>query len=149
MINLFSKIHVALYSMESIKKLFQAKVFYGYEEKKSELDLLQNLFLTNVPVQIQSDVKVKNRVGGVLIVEVTNNYIAHKIKMTSSSILKKLNNNSSLKLEKIKIRIIVQNPMPIRKANKTSISSIALMKKLSKEIADSPLKTYLKQIFKK
>ena len=149
MINLFSKIHVALYSMESIKKLFQAKVFYGYEEKKSELDLLQNLFLTNVPVQIQSDVKVKNRVGGVLIVEVTNNYVAHKIKMTSSSILKKLNNNSSLKLEKIKIRIIVQNPIPIRKANKTSISSIALMKKLSKEIADSPLKTYLKQIFKK
>jgi hypothetical protein len=149
MINLFSKIHVALYSMESIKKLFQAKVFYGYEEKKSELDLLQNQFLKNVPVQIQSDVKVKNRVGGVLIVEVTNNYVAHKIKMTSSSILKKLNNNSSLKLEKIKIRIIVQNPIPIRKANKTSISSIDLMKKLSKEIADSPLKTYLKQIFKK
>jgi len=135
--------------MEPIKKLFQAKVFYGYEEKKSELDSLQNLFLKNIPVQIHSGVKVKNRIGGVLIVDATNNYVAHKLKMTSSSILKKINNSSSLKLEKIKIRIVVQSPIPKREANKTSISSIELMKKLSKEIADSPLKTYLNQIFKK
>ena len=135
--------------MEPIKKLFQAKVFYGYEERKFELDSLQNQFLKHIPVQIHSNVKVKNRIGGVLIVEVTNNYVAHKLKMTSSSILKKLNNISSLKLEKIKIRIVVQSPIPKREANKTSISSIELMKKLSKEIADSPLKTYLNQIFKK
>ena len=135
--------------MEPIKKLFQAKVFYGYEEKKSELDSLQNQFLKHIPVQIHSNVKVKNRIGGVLIVDATNNYVAHKLKMTSSSILKKINNSSSLKLEKIKIRIVVQSPIPKREANKTSISSIELMKKLSKEIADSPLKTYLNQIFKK
>jgi len=135
--------------MEPIKKLFQAKVFYGYEERKFELDSLQNQFLKHIPVQIHSNVKVKNRIGGVLIVEVTNNYVAHKLKMTSSSILKKLNNISSLKLEKIKIRIIVQSPIPKSEANKSSISSIEPMKKLSKEIADSPLKKYLKQIFKK
>mgnify|MGYP000465753981 FL=1 len=135
--------------MEPIKKLFQAKVFYGYEERKFELDSLQNQFLKHIPVQIHSNVKVKNRIGGVLIVEVTNNYVAHKLKMTSSSILKKLNNISSLKLEKIKIRIVVQSPIPKSEANKSSISSIEPMKKLSKEIADSPLKTYLKQIFKK
>jgi hypothetical protein len=146
---LFSQINVALYSMEPIKKLFTAKVFYGYEAKKSELDSLQNQFFQNIPGQIQSHVKVKNRIGGVLIVEVTNNNVAHKIRMTSSSILKKININTSLKLDKIKIRIAVQNPTPKREANKTSISSIERMKKLSKEITDSPLKTYLKQIFKK
>ena len=135
--------------MDPIKKLFQAKVFYGYEKKKSELDSLQSQFLKNIPVQIQSEVKVKNRIGGVVIVEVSNNNIAHKIKMTSSSILKKLNSNSSIKLEKIKIKIVVQNPMPKRQVNKISIASIDSMKNLSKEIADSPLKTYLKQIFKK
>ena len=135
--------------MEPIKKLFQAKVFYDYGKKKSELDLLQNQFIKNIPVQIQSDVKVKNKIGTVLIVEVTNNNVAHKIKMTSSSILKKLNSaNSSLKLKTIKIKIDVQSPIPKRQANKTSITSINLMKSLSNEIADSPLKTYLKKIFK-
>ena len=134
--------------MEPIKKLFTAKVFYGYEAKKSELDSLQNQFFQNIPGQIQSHVKVKNRIGGVLIVEVTNNNVAHKIKMTSASILKKINNNASLKLDKIKVRIVVQSPIPKRQANKTTISSTARMKKLSKEISDSPLKTYLKKIFK-
>ena len=134
--------------MEPIKKLFTAKVFYGYEAKKSELDSLQNQFFQNIPGQIQSHVKVKNRIGSILIVEVTNNNVAHKIKMTSASILKKINNNASLKLDKIKVRIVVQSPIPKRQANKTSISSTARMKKLSKEISDSPLKTYLKKIFK-
>ena len=146
---MFSQINVALYSMEPIKKLFTAKVFYGYGERKSELDLLQNQFIQNIPDQIQPHVKVKNRIGGLLIVEVSSNNVAHQIKMTSASILKKINNNTSLKLDKIKIRITVQSPTPQRQANKTSISSIVQMKKLSKEIADSPLKTYLKQFFKK
>ena len=146
---LFSKINVALYSMKQIKKLFTAKVFYGYGKRKYELDLLQNQFIQNIPDQIQPHVKVKNRIGGLLIVEVSSNNVAHQIKMTSASILKKINNNTSLKLDKIKIRIAVQNPAPQRQANKTSISSIVHMKKLSKKIADSPLKTYLKQIFKK
>ena len=135
--------------MDPIKKLFQAKVFYGYGKRKYELDLLQNQFIQNIPDQIQPHVKVKNMIGGLLIVEVTSSNVAHKIKMTSASILKKINNNTPLKLDKIKIRIAVQNPAPQRQANKTSISSIVHMKKLSKKIADSPLKTYLKQIFKK
>ena len=146
---MFNQINVALYSMEPIKKLFKAKVFYGYEERRYELDLLQNQFLQNIPSQIQPHVKVKNRIGGLLIVEVTSNNVAHKIKMTSASILKKINNNTPLKLDKIKIRISVQSPAPQRQANKTSISSVVHMKNLSKKIADSPLKTYLKQIFKK
>jgi len=146
---LFSQINVALYSMEPIKKLFSAKVFNEYEERRFELDLLQNHFLQNIPGQIQPHVKVKNRIGGLLIIEVTSNNVAHKIKMTSASILKKINNNTSLKLDKIKIKITVQSPTPQRQANKTSISSIVHMKNLSKEIADSPLKTYLMEIFKK
>jgi hypothetical protein len=82
-----------------------------------------------------------------LVVEVTNNTVGHKIKITSSSILKKIRNSGSLKLKKIKVKITVQNPNPKRKVNKTSISSVNQMKNLSKKISDSPLKTYLKKIF--
>ena len=67
--------------------------------------------------------------------------------MSSASILKKMNADKSLNLKKIKIRIAIYNPES-KKINKTSISSIGPMKKLCNEIADSPLKVYLKQIFK-
>ena len=134
--------------MEPIKKLFQAKVFYKYGQKKSELDILQNEFLRNIPDEMHSHARVKDKLGEILVVEVASNTVGHKIKMTSSSILKKLNINSSLKLKKIKIRIVAQNPTPKRKVNKTSILSINQMKKLSNEISESPLKAYLKQIFK-
>ena len=134
--------------MEPIKKLFQAKVFYEYGKKKSELDTLQDEFLKNIPDNIRAHAKVKDRVGEVLVVEVTNNTVGYKIKITSSSILKKIRNSSSLKLKKIKVKIAVQNPTPKRKINKASISSIALMRKLSNEITDSPLKSYLNHIFK-
>ena len=72
--------------MEPIKKLFQAKVFYKYGEKKAELDILQDQLLSNIPNQIRPHVKVKGRVKGVMVLEVASNAIAHKIKMTSSSI---------------------------------------------------------------
>jgi hypothetical protein len=135
--------------MEPIKKLFQAKVFYEFGKKKSELDSLQNQFLKNIPNEIQPNVKVNNIIKDTLIVEVTSNTIAHKIKMISPSILKKINKEDiSLKLKKIKIKISVQNPIPKRKINKISISSINQMKKLSNDINNSPLKTYLKQVFK-
>jgi hypothetical protein len=134
--------------MEPIKKLFRAKVFYKYGEKKAELDLLQDQLLSNIPDQIRSHVKVKDRVGRIIVLEVATNAVAHKIKMTSSSILRKVNDASSLKLKEIKIKISVQNPTPKGKVNKVSISSINHMKKLSDEISTSPLKTYLKQIFK-
>ncbi|MDA9642600.1 hypothetical protein N9489_04215 [Methylophilaceae bacterium] len=133
--------------MEPIKKLFQAKVFYEYGKKKSELDILQNEFLSNISDKIRPYAKVKDRVGDILVIEVTNNTVGHKIKIVSSSILKTLSSSSSLKLKKIKIKIAVQNPTAKRKINKTSISTINQMKNLSNEISDSPLKTYLKKIF--
>ena len=134
--------------MEPIKKLFQAKVFYGYSQKKSELDSLQKEFLRTIPNKIKPHVKVKDKIGEILVVEATTNAAGHQIKMTASSILKKLCNSSSFKLKKIKIKIVVQKPIPKREINKTSIASINPMKKLSNEIADSPLKDYLKHIFK-
>jgi len=133
--------------MESIKKLFRAKVFYEYGKKKSELDTLQDEFLRNISEEMWPHVKVKNKLGEIIVVEVTNNTVGHKIKMTSTSILKKLNINSSLNLKKIKIKIAVQNPTPKRTVNKISITSTSQMKKLSSEIAESPLKKYLKKIF--
>ena len=133
--------------MKPIKKLFQAKVFYEYEQKKVELDALQDEFLKNISDEIRPHVRVKDRLGEILVVEVLGNTVGHRIKMTSSSILKKLNINSSFKLRKIKIKIAVQNPNLKRKVNKISILSINQMKNLSKEISDSPLKTYLKKIF--
>ncbi len=135
--------------MEPIKKLFQGKLFNAYGQKKSELDALQNEFLKTISDKIHPYAKVKDRVGEILFVEVTNNAVGHKIKLASSSILKEISRNSPLKLKKIKIKIAVQNPTPEGEINKTSISSITHMKKLANEISDSPLKVYLKQIFKK
>ena len=134
--------------MEPIKKLFQAKVFTEFGEKKSEIDTLQNQLLNNIPDKMQSEVKVINRVGEILVLEVSSNSQAHKIKMLSKSILDKINSNSALKLKKIKIKISIQNIAPKRKVNKTSISSVNPMEKLSNEINNSPLKVYLKEIFK-
>jgi hypothetical protein len=132
--------------MQPIKKLFQAKVFDKYGEKKSELDSLQHQFIRNIPSQIKPYVKIKDRVGDTLVIEVTSNSIGHKIKMSSSSILKKMNNDSLHKLKKIKIKIVVQNPAPKKRMGKISISSITSMKELSNKINNSPLKIYLKKI---
>ncbi len=134
--------------MEPIKKLFQGKVFKKYEQKKSELEDLQKKFVKNIPKEIHSNVKVKNKIGGLIIVETTSSAVAHKIKMTSSSILNKINNDNSLNLEKIKVKIAIHNPDSKRKKQKKSISSISSMKKLSTEIKNSPLKIYLKELFK-
>ena len=134
--------------MEPIKKLFQGKVFYKYKQKKIELEALQNKFLKNIPNGIRSNVKVKNKIGETLIIEAESNTVAHKIKMTSSTILNKFNNDNSLKFKKIKVQIAIQNSIPKKEKNKTSISSMNNMKKLSNKIGNSPLKTYLKKIFK-
>lgn len=134
--------------MEPIKKLFQGKVFKKYEQKKSEIEDLQKKFVKNIPKEIHSNVKVKNKIGGLIIVETTSSAVAHKIKMTSSSILNKINNDNSLNLEKIKVKIAIHNPDSKRKKQKKSISSISSMKKLSTEIKNSPLKIYLKELFK-
>ena len=134
--------------MEPIKKLFQGKVFYKYKQKKIELEALQSKFLKNIPNGIRSNVKVKNKIGETLIIEAASNSIAHKIKMTSSTILNKFNNDNSLNFKKIKVQIAIQNPISKKEKKKTSISSIDNMKKLSNKIDDSPLKTYLKKIFK-
>tara|TARA_X000000368_G_C23026402_1_gene710427 strand:+ start:1317 stop:1724 length:408 start_codon:yes stop_codon:yes gene_type:complete len=133
--------------MEPIKKLFQGKVFYKYEQKKIELEDLQEKLIKIIPKEIRLNVKVKNRIGETIIVETTNNIIAHKLKLSSSSILKKLNNNS-LEFKKIKVKIAIQNPDAYEKKDKKSISSIDSMKKLSTEIKNSPLKIYLKKLFK-
>jgi hypothetical protein len=146
--NLFNKINVALYSMEPIKKLFQAKVFDKYEQKKSELDSLQDQFIKNAPSQVRSYAKIRDKIGEVLVVEVTSSSIGHIIKMSSTSILKGMNSSHSLKLKKIKIKIIIQNPIPKKIRNKISISSITPMRDLSNKINNSPLKIYLKKIFK-
>lgn len=134
--------------MEPIKKLFQGKVFYKYKQKKIELEALQSKFLKNIPNGIRSNVKVKNKIGETLIIEAASNSIAHKIKMTSSTILNKFNNDNSLKFKKIKVQIAIQNSISKKEKNKTSISSMSNMKKLSNRIGNSPLKTYLKKIFK-
>jgi hypothetical protein len=68
--------------------------------------------------------------------------------MTSSTILNKFNNDNSLKFKKIKVQIAIQNSISKKEKNKTSISSMSNMKKLSNRIGNSPLKTYLKKIFK-
>ena len=134
--------------MKPIKKLFQAKVFDKYEQKKSELDSLQDQFIKNAPSQVRSYAKIRDKIGEVLIVEVTSSSIGHIIKMSATSIIKGMNSNHSLKLKKIRIKIAIQNPVPENIVNKISILSIAPMRDLSNKINNSPLKIYLKKIFK-
>ena len=134
--------------MEPIKKLFRAKVFDKYEQKKTELDSLQDQFLENAPSQIKSYAKIRDKIGEVLIVEVTSSSIGHIIKMSATSIIKGMNSNHSLKLKKIRIKIAIQNPVPENIVNKISLLSIAPMRDLSNKINNSPLKIYLKKIFK-
>ena len=134
--------------MEPIKKLFRAKVFDKYEQKKTELDSLQDQFLENAPSQIKSYAKIRDKIGEVLIVEVTSSSIGHIIKMSATSIIKGMNSNHSLKLKKIRIKIAIQNPVPENIVNKISILSIAPMRDLSNKIKNSPLKIYLKKLFK-
>ena len=136
--------------MEPIKKLFQSNFFLEINKRKRRLELLQKEIAFFIPDELASLVRVKNKIGKALIVEVKSNVVAHKLKLQENQILDAINKNSGQKefLNKIKVRIIIQNIKIDKKLIVTPSYPIKKLRDLVNTIKDSPLKTTLNKLIK-
>mgnify|MGYP001474874399 FL=1 len=136
--------------MEPIKKLFQSSFFLEINKRKRRLELLQKEIAFFIPDELASLVRIKNQIGKALIVEVNSNVVAHKLKLQENQILDAINENSGQKefLNKIKVRIIIQNIKIDKKLIVTPSYPIKKLRDLVNSIKDSPLKTTLNKLIK-
>jgi len=136
--------------MEPIKKLFQSNFFLEINKRKKHLELLQKEIAIFIPEELVSLVRVKNLIGKTLIVEVKSNVVAHKLKLYENKIIEEINQSSKQVelLNKIKIRIIIQNKKNDKKLRTKPSYPIKKIRTLVDSITDSPLKTALKKIIK-
>jgi len=136
--------------MEPIKKLFQSNFFLEINKRKRRLELLQKEIAFFIPDELASLVRIKNQIGKALIVEVKSNVVAHKLKLQENQILDAINKNSGQKefLNKIKVRIIIQNIKIDKKLIVTPSYPIKKLRDLVNTIKDSPLKTTLNKLIK-
>ena len=136
--------------MEPIKKLFQSSFFLEINKRKRRLELLQKEIAFFIPDELASLVRIKNQIGKALIVEVNYNVVAHKLKLQENQILDAINENSGQKefLNKIKVRIIIQNIKIDKKLIVTPSYPIKKLRDLVNSIKDSPLKTTLNKLIK-
>ena len=136
--------------MEPIKKLFQSNFFLEINKRKKHLELLQKEIAIFIPKELVSLVRVKNLIGKTLIVEVKSNVVAHKLKLYENKIIEEINQSSKQVelLNKIKIRIIIQNKKNDKKLRTKPSYPIKKIRTLVDSITDSPLKTALKKIIK-
>jgi len=117
---------------------------------KRRLELLQKEIAFFIPDELASLVRIKNQIGKALIVEVKSNVVAHKLKLQENQILDAINKNSGQKefLNKIKVRIIIQNIKIDKKLIVTPSYPIKKLRDLVNTIKDSPLKTTLNKLIK-
>ena len=136
--------------MEPIKKLFQSSFFLEINKRKKKFELLQKEIAIFIPEELVSLVRVKNLIGKTLIVEVKSNVVAHKLKLYENKIIEAINQSSKQVelLNKIKIRIIIQNKKNDKKLRTKPSYPIKKLRALVDSITDSPLKTALKKIIK-
>ncbi len=136
--------------MEPIKKLFQSNFFLEINKKKENLELLQKKVAAFMPEELLSLVRIKNQVGKTLIVEVKSNVVAHKLKLQENKIIDAINQWSKQEelLNKIKVRIIIQNTKINKKLTVKPYYPIKKLQDLIDSINDSPLKTALKKLIK-
>jgi hypothetical protein len=136
--------------MEPIKKLFESNFFLEISKRKKYLELLQKKISLFIPDELASLVRIKNQIGKTLIVEVKSNVIAHKLKLHENKILDAINKNSEQKkiLDKIKVRIIIQNIKIDKKLRVKPNYPIKKLRDLVNSINDSPLKTTLNKLIK-
>ena len=134
--------------MEPIKKLFQSNFFLEINKKKENLELLQKKVAAFMPEELLSLVRIKNQVGKTLIVEVKSNVVAHKLKLHEREIIDAINSRPEQKelLNKIKVRIIIQNTKIDKKLKVKSSYPIKKLRVLVNSIKDSPLKTTLNKL---
>ena len=112
--------------------------------------MLQKEIAIFIPEELVSLVRVKNLIGKTLIVEVKSNVVAHKLKLYENKIIEAINQSSKQVelLNKIKIRIIIQNKKNDKKLRTKPSYPIKKLRALVDSITDSPLKTALKKIIK-
>ncbi|MDC0423272.1 DUF721 domain-containing protein [Methylophilaceae bacterium] len=136
--------------MEPIKKLFQSSFFLEINKRKNRLDLLQKEIAIFIPNDLVSLISIKSLVGRTLIVDVKSNAVAHKLKLQERKILDSINQKSEQGelLNKIKVRIIIQNKKIDKKLKVKSIYPIKKLRNLVHSIKDSPLKTSLNKLIK-
>ena len=136
--------------MEPIKKLFQSSFFLELNKRKNRLELLQKEIAIFIPNDLVSLISIKSHVGRTLIVDVKSNAVAHKLKLQEKNILYAINQKTEQgeSLNKIKVRIIIQNKKIDKKLKVKSIYPIKKLQELVNSIKDSPLKTSLNKLIK-
>jgi hypothetical protein len=136
--------------MEPIKKLFQSSFFLEINKRKIHLELLQKEITAYIPEELISLVTIKNQIGKTLIVEVTSNVVAHKLKLYENKIIDAINQKSGQDqlINKIKIRMIIQNKKIKKSLRVQPNYLVKKLQNLSDSIKDSPLKTTLKILIK-
>ena len=136
--------------MEPLKKLLQTKFFYEFNQRKNEVNNLQNLILDFIPKSLHTKIQVKNYTKDILIIEADNGAVAHTLKMYESTLLNKVNQTQILDhhIKKIKVKVSVFNPLKQKKAKKIPSSVNKKLKIIAKDMSDSPLKDIMKDLFK-
>ena len=136
--------------MEPIKKLFKSSFFLEINKRKIHLELLQKEITAYIPEELISLVTIKNQIGKTLIVEVTSNVVAHKLKLYENKIIDAINQKSGQDqlINKIKIRMIIQNKKIKKSLRVQPNYLVKKLQNLSDSIKDSPLKTTLKILIK-
>lgn len=133
--------------MEPIKKLFQSEFFSKLQEKKQLVDTYEKKMKKKVPASLQNAVKVTNVIDNVVVVEVSNNTIAHQLKLIKTQIIKEFKSNK-YPIFDLKVKINPNKNKHIINRSNYPIKGRVQLKKLEKKLESSPLKKKLTKILK-
>ena len=137
--------------MEPIKKLFEKDFFSDLLEKKIEVDLFQHTIDDILPNNMVNLFKVTKFTKGILFLSAPSNAFAHKIKLMSRDIIKKINPqlDKDKHISSIKVRVSVANKLICKPGDGIPMEGIARLRDLSKKLNPSPLKKTISAILKK
>ena len=135
--------------MEPIKKLFQNSFFSEIAQRQRRLASLQRDMSKFFPKELISLVGIKNQIGKTLVVEVKSSVVAHRLKLAENQIINAINIKlGSESLNKIKIRMTIQNKKMDKRLVDSPKPSIKKLKALADKISDSPLKVALQKLIR-
>jgi hypothetical protein len=135
--------------MEPIKKLFQNSFFSEIAQRQRRLESLQRDMSKFFPKELISLVEIKNQIGKTLVVEVKSSVVAHRLKLAENQIINAINTKlGSESLNKIKIRMTIQNKKIDKRLVDSPKPSIKKLKALADKISDSPLKVALQKLIR-
>ena len=137
--------------MEPIKKLLDGQKFSEFNTKKKEHDSLQKILINSLDKKFEDKVHAKNILNDVFLIEVMNSAVASQLKMSCTSLIKKINDSKKIetKIKKIKINVFIHHPKnPKRNIKKIPASANQSLRDLKADMSDSPLKNILSGLFK-